>query len=376
MGWYGNYEIEYNGENPQLFEDVAKIYIPNYKERFESKVTDNSCILTCKRNLTWYSADFDVEVMMEWMPRGSSCRMTIDGETHPWINVVKATKEDHAASVIDIEFQDKAGNKAGFKFQPDSLRRWVATDDNVKFENKISDLALKVLELRSLDHNLRDDPAIHIDKIKECITSHGFEITEVNTSWLFGNDYYGYETQKHDELPEEVVVFRKNNDEVTVENLHPDTDRYRDESLGINDMLYEQINTRYQYSDNFADWIKFVNDNIDLSDEHIFEIFVDAVKDATDFSDITEVLDEDECNKDELKRLEAVREIFSDIDKARKYMNDITGGLEFENNEQHTIEQKEDRYTSFDELIKAAKEIPDPVPDDKDKTFQRAGEAR
>ncbi len=340
MGWYGNYEIEYNGENPQLFEDVAKIYIPNYKERFESEVMDNSCILTCKRNLSWYSADFDVEVMMEWMPDGSSCRMVIDGETHPWINVVKATKENHDASAIDIEFQDKAGNKAGFSIKPNDLRRWIATDTNEKFDHKAGNLALKIMEARSSDHNLRDDPAIYINKIKECVTSYGFEITEVNTSWLFGNDYYGYETQKHDELSEEIVVFKKSNDEVVVENENPDTDRYRDENLGLNVMLYEQIDTRYQYSDGFADWIKFVNDNIDLSDEHIFEIFVDAVKDATDFSDITEVLDEDDCNKDELKRFEAVREAFSDIDKARKYMNDITGSLEFENNEQHITTSK------------------------------------
>lgn len=35
MGWYGSWDIEYNGNDSKKFVNLAKLIIPNYKKRFE-----------------------------------------------------------------------------------------------------------------------------------------------------------------------------------------------------------------------------------------------------------------------------------------------------------------------------------------------------
>ena len=35
MGWYGNWNIKYNGKDSDKFVNLAKMIIPNYVKRFE-----------------------------------------------------------------------------------------------------------------------------------------------------------------------------------------------------------------------------------------------------------------------------------------------------------------------------------------------------
>ena len=34
MGWYGSWEIKYNGNDNEKFTNLAKLIIPNYVKRF------------------------------------------------------------------------------------------------------------------------------------------------------------------------------------------------------------------------------------------------------------------------------------------------------------------------------------------------------
>ena len=62
MGWYGSWDIKYNGKNSEKFVNLAKLIIPNYVKRFEETEKGR---LECLRNLSWYNADVDISKMME-----------------------------------------------------------------------------------------------------------------------------------------------------------------------------------------------------------------------------------------------------------------------------------------------------------------------
>ncbi len=80
MGWYGNWNIKYNGKDSEKFVNLAKMIIPNYIKRFEE--TEKG-VLDCKRSLSWYNADVDISKIMEYLSETDSIDVTIDGETHP-----------------------------------------------------------------------------------------------------------------------------------------------------------------------------------------------------------------------------------------------------------------------------------------------------
>lgn len=80
MGWYGNWNIKYNGKDSDKFVNLAKMIIPNYVKRFEE--TEKG-VLDCKRNLSWYSADVDISKIMEYLDENDTIDVEIDGETHP-----------------------------------------------------------------------------------------------------------------------------------------------------------------------------------------------------------------------------------------------------------------------------------------------------
>ena len=52
MGWYGSWEIKYNGNDNEKFTNLAKLIIPNYVKRFEETEKGR---LESLRNLSWYS---------------------------------------------------------------------------------------------------------------------------------------------------------------------------------------------------------------------------------------------------------------------------------------------------------------------------------
>lgn len=80
MGWYGNWDIRYNGQNSKKFVDLAKLIIPNYVKRFEETEEGR---LECKRSLSWYSADIDIAQIMQYLDEKDSIDVLIDGESHP-----------------------------------------------------------------------------------------------------------------------------------------------------------------------------------------------------------------------------------------------------------------------------------------------------
>ena len=82
MGWYGSWNIKYNGANNERFVKLAKLLIPNYIERFEENKEKNR--LECTRDLSWYYADTDIAKIMEYLDESDSLDVTIYGETRPY----------------------------------------------------------------------------------------------------------------------------------------------------------------------------------------------------------------------------------------------------------------------------------------------------
>ena len=85
MGWYGSWNIRYNGKNSEKFVNLAKLIIPNYVKRFEE--TEKG-VLDCKRSLSWYNADVDISKIMEYLDENDTIDVEIDGETHPIREVI------------------------------------------------------------------------------------------------------------------------------------------------------------------------------------------------------------------------------------------------------------------------------------------------
>ena len=90
MGWYGSWDIKYNGNDSEKFANLAKLIIPNYVKRFEETEKGR---LECLRNLSWYSADVDISKMMEYLSEKDTIDVTIDGETHPILEKKKSQRK-------------------------------------------------------------------------------------------------------------------------------------------------------------------------------------------------------------------------------------------------------------------------------------------
>lgn len=83
MGWSGDFQIKYKGKNPKEFHKLAKMVIPNSIMRFDfdsCMIGTDSVELSCTRNLSWYSADKDMQKIMSYLPESDSISMEIDGE--------------------------------------------------------------------------------------------------------------------------------------------------------------------------------------------------------------------------------------------------------------------------------------------------------
>lgn len=85
MGWYGNWNIKYNGKDSEKFVNLAKLIIPNYVKRFKET---KKGVLDCKRSLSWYNADVDISKIMEYLDENDTIDVEIDGETHPIREVI------------------------------------------------------------------------------------------------------------------------------------------------------------------------------------------------------------------------------------------------------------------------------------------------
>ncbi len=99
MGWYGSWRIEYKGKDKDKFVNLSKMIIPNFRERFE--VDEN--VLECTRDLSWYSADDDIETIMSYLDEGDEIHTSIDGETHPIVNLSEAEKAGVSYDYLDDE---------------------------------------------------------------------------------------------------------------------------------------------------------------------------------------------------------------------------------------------------------------------------------
>lgn len=92
MGWYGSWDIKYNGKDNQKFVNLAKLIIPNYVKRFEETEKGR---LECLRNLNWYNADVDISKIMEYLSDTDTIDVKIDGETHPTRQKWKISEEEY-----------------------------------------------------------------------------------------------------------------------------------------------------------------------------------------------------------------------------------------------------------------------------------------
>ena len=100
MGWYGSWDIKYNGNDSEKFANLAKLIIPNYVKRFEETEKGR---LECLRNLSWYSADVDISKIMEYLSETDTIDVTIDGDTHPICGKRKITKYEAELDGYDFE---------------------------------------------------------------------------------------------------------------------------------------------------------------------------------------------------------------------------------------------------------------------------------
>lgn len=100
MGWYGSWDIKYNGQDSQKFVNLAKLIIPNYIKRFEETEKGR---LECLRNLSWYNADVDISKIMEYLAETDTIDVTIDGETHPISGTRKLSEEEAEWEDYDYE---------------------------------------------------------------------------------------------------------------------------------------------------------------------------------------------------------------------------------------------------------------------------------
>lgn len=91
MGWYGSWDIKYNGNDSEKFANLAKLIIPNYVKRFEETEKGR---LECLRNLSWYNADVDISKIMQYLSETDTIDVTIDGQTHPTIGKRRISEEE------------------------------------------------------------------------------------------------------------------------------------------------------------------------------------------------------------------------------------------------------------------------------------------
>lgn len=118
MGWYGSWNIKYNGANNERFVKLAKLLIPNYIERFEENKEKNR--LECTRDLSWYYADTDIAKIMEYLDESDSLDVTIYGETRPYF--IDEDGEEQELECEEEVFRKENGKVILDNKQPDEDR--------------------------------------------------------------------------------------------------------------------------------------------------------------------------------------------------------------------------------------------------------------
>lgn len=133
MGWYGSWDINYNGTNNEKFVKLSKLLIPNYIERFKENKENNR--LECTRNLSWYSADVDIAKIMEYLDDNDSLDVTIYGETKPYI--IDEDGEEQELECEEETFRKEDGKVVLDNPNPDEDRY---TDDELGIYDYLADL--------------------------------------------------------------------------------------------------------------------------------------------------------------------------------------------------------------------------------------------
>ncbi len=100
MGWYGDFSLEYKGKDNEKFVKLAKLIIPNYVERFD----EDENILECKRGLSWYTAENDVEKILSYLNDKDEIKMVISGETGPIIPKSIADKYNLSYDLLEDDY--------------------------------------------------------------------------------------------------------------------------------------------------------------------------------------------------------------------------------------------------------------------------------
>lgn len=133
MGWYGSWDIKYNGTNNERFVKLAKLLIPNYIERFEENKEKNR--LECTRDLSWYYADTDIAKIMEYLGESDSLDVTIYGETRPYF--IDEDGEEQELECEEETFRKENGKVVLDNKHPDEDRY---RDDELGIYDYLADL--------------------------------------------------------------------------------------------------------------------------------------------------------------------------------------------------------------------------------------------
>lgn len=160
MGWYGTWDIKYNGKDPELFQDLSKILIPNFQERF--LVSNDGKSLDCQRDLSWYSADLDLKKITSYLHDGDSLEVEIDGETHPYDendeeleSELMTFRKENGKVIIEQDYVDEdryhdniSQLKEIFDEYPDEYAEWVKQElmENGKIKPNIKAVYEAVVE--------------------------------------------------------------------------------------------------------------------------------------------------------------------------------------------------------------------------------------
>ncbi len=107
MSWFGEFFLEYRGRDDEKFVKLAKLIIPKYTERF---VVNGGNTLSCKRNLSWFTANRDTTEIMRYLNKGEKLIMKIRGKTSPIISKKMADEKGLEYELLDEYYEEETND--------------------------------------------------------------------------------------------------------------------------------------------------------------------------------------------------------------------------------------------------------------------------
>lgn len=111
MSWFADWTIRYNGNDRDRFIKLAKLFIPDYENRFRE--SDEKDIIDCIKDINWGSADRDISKIIEYLGEHDTLDVVIYGESGPYLK----DKDGNYILDKDGEYQTLECEKQTFRKQ-------------------------------------------------------------------------------------------------------------------------------------------------------------------------------------------------------------------------------------------------------------------